>query len=64
MVQAKNVRRVGVSIDRRANEFDWDCGACGTRGDRVDDFMGKALRVRQCPRSSCMAENRIALRVT
>jgi hypothetical protein len=61
MVDAKNVRRVGVSGDKRANEYGWECGACGTRGDRVDDFMGQALRVRQCPRASCLQDNRIVM---
>lgn len=61
MVDAKNVRRAGISTDKRANEFEWDCGACGLRGDKVDDFMGRAVRIAQCARASCLQENRVVM---
>ena len=60
LIDAQDVRYVGLSSDGRANVYEWKCGRCGTKGDRVDDFLC-VVRAVQCPRSSCLAENRIVM---
>lgn len=58
IVDAQGIHRVGISSDGRAIVYEWRCGKCGTHGDRTDDFMGP-MRICQCPRASCLAENRV-----